>query len=92
MRVEAQEDYFNNHSYTMLIPNNAARRWATQVLKNLRIQRQYIGRRQGYYTTGDPYYVARYTGTINNDQHRALVTTYLPYAPPGLQYSCPTCS
>jgi len=94
MRVEAQvpqEDYWN-HAYTLFIPNNAARKWATQILKRLNIQRQYISRRHGYYTTGDPDFVARYQGMINNDQYQALVTTYLPYAPYGIQLSCPTCS
>jgi len=94
MRAEAQipEEDAWNHSYTLLIPNNAARKWATYVLKKLNVQRQYISRRQGYYTTGDPDYVARYVGMINNDQYRALMDTYLPYAPPGIQMDCPGCT
>lgn len=92
MRVKAQIQEDNwNHAYIMFIPNNDARRWATYVLKKLQVQRQYISRRQGYLTTGDLDFIARYTGMINNDQHRALITTYLPFAPVGLQYSCPTC-
>ena len=90
MRVEAQVDPYWNHPYEILIPNNVARRWATYVLKKLRVSKRYISRRQGLYETGDPSYIARYTGNISEDQHRALVTTYLPYAPPGAQYSCPT--
>jgi len=94
MRVLAQTvlDPYNNHPYEMLIPNNAARTWATYVLKKLRISKQYVSRRQGFYQTGDPGYMARYIGTITEEQHRSLMTTYIPYAPPGLQYSCPTCS
>jgi hypothetical protein len=88
--VVAQEDYWN-HEYTLFIYNNMARKWATYILKKLNIPRQYISRRQGFFTTGDPDYVARYVGTINNDQHHALLT-YLPYAPPGIHYECPTCT
>jgi len=93
MRVVAQvlEDDWN-HKYTIYIPNNASRKWATHVLKKLNVPKQYISRRHGYYTTGDPDYVARYEGMINNDQYRALVTTYLPYAPEGAQLICPTCT
>lgn len=93
MRVEAQiveEDYWN-HKYSLLVPGNQARRWATYILNKLNVQKYYISRRKGFLMTGDPNYVARYTGMINNDQHSALAT-YLPYAPPGVQYFCPSCS
>jgi hypothetical protein len=94
MRVDAQipEEDFWNHAYTMLIPNNAARKWATLVLKKLGVQRQYVSRRQGYYMTGDPDFIARYQGIINNDQYRALMDTYMPYAPYGIQMTCPGCT
>jgi len=94
MRALAQvsEEDFWNHAYTLYIPNNAARKWATQVLKKLNVQRQYISRRHGYYLTGDPDYIARYQGIINNDQYRALAQTYLPYAPYGVQLVCPGCT
>jgi len=94
MRVEAQgiEEDFWNHAYTLYIPNNAARKWATQVLKKLNIERQYISRRHGYYTTGDPDYVARYQGMINNDQYYALMNTYMPFAPYGVEFQCLTCT
>jgi hypothetical protein len=93
MRVDAQqvmqEDYFT-HAYTLFVPNNQARKWATYILKKLNINRRYISRRQGFYETGERGYIARYVGTINNDQHRALVG-YLPYAPVGVDFECPTC-
>ena len=94
MRVDAQvsEEDFWNHAYTLYIPNNASRKWATHTLKKLNVQRQYISRRQGYYMSGDKDFVARYQGMINNDQYRALVTTYLPYAPYGVHMHCPGCT
>jgi len=94
MRVEAQslEEDFWNHAYALYIPNNESRKWATQVLKKLNIPRQYISRRHGYYLTGDPNYIARYQGMINNDQYKALITTYLPFAPYGVQLVCPSCT
>ena len=85
-----EEDAWN-HKYDLIVPNNDARKWATYVLKKLNVARQYISRRHGYYTTGDPDYMARYTGMINNDQYQALMQTYLPYAPYGVQMVCPTC-
>jgi hypothetical protein len=94
MRVVAQvseEDHWN-HKYELLIPNNESRRWATHILKKLHVPKQYISRRQGYFSTGDKNYIARYVGTMNNDQYRAIVTTYLPYAPHGIELHCPTCS
>jgi len=86
-----EEDSWN-HAYILFIPNNAARKWATQILKKLNVPRQYISRRQGYYMTGDPDFIARYQGMINNDQYQALVNTYLPFAPYGVQFSCTTCT
>lgn len=75
----------------MMIPNNEARRWATFILNKLRVPKRYISRRQGWLSTGDVNYVARYTGTVNPDQYRAI-QTYLPYAPNGVEFSCPTIS
>ena len=93
MRVCAQnyeEDYFTHH-YALYIPNNAARKWATSVLKKLRVSKSYISRRYGYSITRDVNYVARYVGMINNDQYHAL-NNYLPYAPEGVELYCPTCA
>lgn len=87
MRVFAQD--FWQHIYTLMTPTTEARRWATFVLNKLRIPKRYISRRQGYLTTGDPMYVARYTGYLNPDQYHAM-QTYLPYAPAGVEFSCPT--
>jgi hypothetical protein len=92
LAAQFQEEDSWNHAYTLFIYTNIARKWATQILKKLNIPRQYISRRRGYYLTGDPDFVARYRGMINNDQYQALMTTYMPYAPEGLQMSCPTCT
>lgn len=93
MRVLAQmpieEDYFN-HKYTIYVPNNEARKWATYILKRLRIPKQYVSRRQGFLSTGEPSYMARYIGMINNDQLSAI-QVYLPYAPAGAVFECPGC-
>jgi len=95
MRVEAQdlmpqEDDWN-HKYYLYVPHNEARKWATQILKRLHVNKVYVSRKQGYFATGDPNFMARYTGFINNDQYRALITTYMPYAPQGIVFECPGC-
>lgn len=96
MRIEAQEEVIQedhwNHKYYLFVPNNAARKWATQILKKLNVNKVYVSRKQGYIATGDPSFIARYTGFINDDQYQALVNTYLPYAPYGVQFECPGCS
>jgi hypothetical protein len=93
MRVEAQqelqEDYFV-HVYTLLVPNNPARKWATYILKKLNINRRYISKRQGWYETGEREYVPRYIGTLSPDQHYSFMQ-YLPYAPVGVEFYCPNC-
>ena len=96
MRVEAQdmslqEDHWN-HKYYLYVPNNVARKWATQILKILHVDKVYVSRRQGYIATGDPNFMARYTGFINNDQYQALINTYMPYAPHDIQFECPGCT
>lgn len=91
MRVCAQipsEDYFTHH-YALYVPNNEARKWATSVLNKLNVNKAYMSRNYGFSITGDPEYVARYVGMINNDQYHAL-HNYMPYAPPGVELHCPS--
>lgn len=89
MRFYAQDSW--QHYYEVLTPTTDCRRWATYILNKLRVPKRYISRKQGYLSTGDVNYVARYVGYMNPDQYRAMLN-YTPYAPQGVQFSCPTCS
>jgi len=91
MRVCAQifeEDYFTHH-YALYVPNNEARKWATGVLNKLKVNKAYMSRKYGFSITGDPEYIARYVGMINNDQYYAI-SNYMPYAPAGVELYCPS--
>jgi hypothetical protein len=88
MRVTAQETQGLLPSgfayYTLFIPSNEARRWATYILSKLQVAKTYVGRNKGTQLTGDPKYIARYIVALDKTLYDALMV-YMPYAPTGVR-------